>query len=208
MDTLREAIGYRGYTVEIHYNDCPENPREWNNLGKMICFHSRYNLGDKHNYTVGELKGLITEKDVVSLPLYLYDHSGVTLTTSDNFTGYQSWDTSMVGYIITTKQEIRRWFNVKRVTKKILKKAIERLKVEVKVYNYFLNGEVYGWIVPELDESGWGYYGYEDLDLCEQDAKNTIDAHIRWEMNKRIKYLKRVIKVHVPLIYRKPYKGV
>lgn len=28
-----------------------ESPREWDNLGTMICWHSRYNLGDDHNYS-------------------------------------------------------------------------------------------------------------------------------------------------------------
>ena len=29
--------------------DC-EGPREWDNLGTMVCFHTRYNLGDEHQY--------------------------------------------------------------------------------------------------------------------------------------------------------------
>lgn len=28
----------------------PPNPRDDDNLGVMICWHRRYNLGDKHNY--------------------------------------------------------------------------------------------------------------------------------------------------------------
>ncbi len=42
------------FVLEIVYDDCCESPREWHNLGKMVCFHDRYNLGDKHNYNSPE----------------------------------------------------------------------------------------------------------------------------------------------------------
>ena len=31
-----------------------EDPRNWDNLGTMICFHRRYSLGDKHDYSCSE----------------------------------------------------------------------------------------------------------------------------------------------------------
>lgn len=36
--------------VLIQWDEYPESPREWDNLGTMVCFHNRYRLGDKHNY--------------------------------------------------------------------------------------------------------------------------------------------------------------
>jgi len=38
-------------TAVILRDSDPINPREWDNVGSMICWHSRYNLGDTHNYT-------------------------------------------------------------------------------------------------------------------------------------------------------------
>ncbi len=38
------------YLIEILNDEDPENPREWDNLGTMVCFHRHYNLGDKHNF--------------------------------------------------------------------------------------------------------------------------------------------------------------
>ena len=36
----------------IMINDtCPTCPREWDNIGTMICFHRNYTTGDKHNYS-------------------------------------------------------------------------------------------------------------------------------------------------------------
>ena len=39
------------FVLEIVYDGCCESPREWDNLGKMVCFHGRYTLGDEHDYS-------------------------------------------------------------------------------------------------------------------------------------------------------------
>ena len=38
------------YKIEVIQDSEPESPREWDNLGNMICFHRNYNLGDKHQW--------------------------------------------------------------------------------------------------------------------------------------------------------------
>ena len=39
------------YTLFVVDDDMPLNPRtDYDNLGKMVCWHSRYNLGDEHDY--------------------------------------------------------------------------------------------------------------------------------------------------------------
>lgn len=35
----------------VRYDEDAESPREWDNLGKMVCFHGRYDLGDEHDYS-------------------------------------------------------------------------------------------------------------------------------------------------------------
>lgn len=37
---------YKGYTIKIYHDEDAESPRDWDNLGEMVCFHRRYNLGD------------------------------------------------------------------------------------------------------------------------------------------------------------------
>ncbi len=39
------------HTLCVHYDEEAQSPREWDNLGRMICFHSRYALGDRHEYS-------------------------------------------------------------------------------------------------------------------------------------------------------------
>ena len=44
-------LGEKGeYTLLIREDTDAQSPREDEPFGKMICFHSRYNLGDEHNY--------------------------------------------------------------------------------------------------------------------------------------------------------------
>jgi hypothetical protein len=38
------------YTLTIDVDENPSDPREDDNLTKMICFHKKYTLGDKHDY--------------------------------------------------------------------------------------------------------------------------------------------------------------
>ena len=74
---------YKGCTITIHQDDDAESPREYDNLGTMVCCHGRYNLGDRSvqpediNPTLAEFGD-----DMISLPLYLYDHSGITMNTT------------------------------------------------------------------------------------------------------------------------------
>ena len=42
-----ETEEYKGYTIKIEHDDYPDNPRDWDNAGEMVCWHRRYNLGDE-----------------------------------------------------------------------------------------------------------------------------------------------------------------
>jgi hypothetical protein len=100
------------FELEIVQDTDPESPRTWDNLGTMVCFHKRYELGDKTDYRTEdydsweELKeGIIkNEGEVVILPLYLYDHSGITISTSSFDC---RWDSGCVGFICVSKDKIR-----------------------------------------------------------------------------------------------------
>jgi 5'(3')-deoxyribonucleotidase len=177
------------YKLEIVQDTNPENPRNWDNLGKMICFHSRYNLGDKHNYKFNdydsweEMENAIIENENVHtiLPLFLYDHSGITMNT----TGFSCrWDSSRMGFIYISKE-------------KVLKEGIEDkevkkyLKNEVRTYNQYLTGEIYGYRLIEVVtcdlgleheteiDSCWGFYGSE---IAEEEGNNMMKYYKEKEL--------------------------
>jgi len=48
MHTPIHIETYRDHTIKIIHDPDPESPRDYDNLGTMICWHRRYNFGDKH----------------------------------------------------------------------------------------------------------------------------------------------------------------
>lgn len=180
------------YKLEIFQDESPESPRSWDNLGTMICFHSRYNLGDKHNYSREEGQELLKGKDIISLPLYLYDHSGITMNT----TGFScGWDSGCVGFIYVTKETIRKEYGVKRITKEIIEKVTKVLKGEVETYDQYLTGDVYGYRVSKVEkcdkghehdeevDSCWGFYGEESV---EEEGKGVLEYYIKKDEEKSV----------------------
>lgn len=163
--------------VKIIQDSDAESPRTFDNFGVMACWHRRYNLGDVQPKESPEewLKENAPKGSVV-LPLYLYDHSGITMSTS----GFSCpWDSGQVGVIVATPEAIRKSFLVKRITKKVRERVIEWLKSEVKVYDLFLTNNVWGYTIEsvkdcsscghetkgdeDVDDSCWGFFG-DDLD--------------------------------------------
>ena len=47
--TMVDSEGVK-YTLKVEQDDMPESPRAWDNICSMVCWHSRYDLGDKHNF--------------------------------------------------------------------------------------------------------------------------------------------------------------
>ncbi len=185
MQTL-ETEEYKDYQIEVHLDEDAVNPRkEWDNLGKMVCFHSQYNLGDKDDITKEELLETVKRKDVLSLPLFLLDHSGLAMRTGRFYEDSGGWDTSMVGFIYIEFLAIRKEFSSRLVTKKLRSKALGILEAEVSVYSQYLSGEVYGFIIKnprgkEID-SCWGFYGYKSQKEMVEDCNATIDRDIENE---------------------------
>lgn len=197
-NTIHSEV-YKNYTINILPDFEPFNPRtEWDNFGHMICFHRRYNLGDKHNWNIDDFKEFIEKsKNIICLPLYLYDHSGITINTS----GFSCpWDSGQVGMIYVTYEEIKKEFGVKIISQKTKKKVIEWLEAEVKTYDDYITGRVYGYSIEETGESLFGFYG--DFESCLQEAKSTIEWTIRSEIKNHCQKVKNYIKNHVPEIYR------
>tara|TARA_R110002072_G_scaffold91307_2_gene203710 strand:+ start:423 stop:1100 length:678 start_codon:yes stop_codon:yes gene_type:complete len=100
----------------------------------------------------------ISDKAIL-LPLYLYDHSGITMNT----TGFHCpWDSGQVGFIFASLEDVRREYGAQRVSGKLRRTAEDALRAEVDVYDDYLRGEVYGYVI-ERDgdhvDSCWGYFG-------------------------------------------------
>ena len=165
--------------VKVLQDTDASSPREFDNLGVMACWHRRYNLGDvQPKQDPQEWLKENAPKGSIVLPLYLYDHSGITMSTGSFGC---PWDSGQVGYIVATPAKIRENFMVKRITKKVREQAEAVLKAEVKTYDDFITGNVWGYTIESVkdceacgqktcgddeipvDDSCWGFYG-DDLE--------------------------------------------
>src|SRR5271163_2438357 len=106
MSTEVESFEHNGRKVGIYCDDLAESPRrEGCNLATLACWHRRMNLGDEkiEGMSEAELRVFVTERDeeiLAMLPLYIYEHGGVTMSTgafSDR------WDSGQVGWAYITK---------------------------------------------------------------------------------------------------------
>jgi hypothetical protein len=167
-----QKFEHNGRSVAIYQDEDPESPRDWDNLGIMVCFHKRYTLGDDKvryrdsDYASWDALEAQLKKDgaALILPLYLYDHSGISMSTSEFSC---PWDSGQVGFIYVSRTKVLEEYSVKRLSKKALTHARVVLESEVKTYDQYLRGDVYGYDIEDGD-SCWGFFGIED---CIAEAK-------------------------------------
>ena len=188
-------------TVKIVPDEDGPNPREeWDNAGHMVCFHRRYNLGDKQDDyrendfgSWDELEQAILRDHpgAVVLPLYLYDHGGLRMKVG-SFQGllpqgHAEFDSGMVGYIWISREEIlHEWGGgAKRVSPKLRARAETYLRGEVECYDAYLRGDVVGFVVEDEEgehlDSCWGFVG---------DREQAMDEGVRsakWHLEERAK---------------------
>jgi hypothetical protein len=172
-------------TVEIFHDEDAPNPRkDYDHEDTMVCFHNRYVLGDKHDYKSSDFMGwndlrniICKDNDVcVILPLYMYDHSGITISTSPFDC---PWDSGQIGYIYMTKEATRKAFMVKKITKKIKGSVEAYLLASVSEYKDYLEGNCYMYVVKDKDgeelHSCGGFLG--DIEYVKGQARLEAEAH-------------------------------
>lgn len=214
------------HELHIVHDKNPDSPRSWDNLGTMICVHSRYNLGDVHYKSKLEcLQHIATSlgiteiindldmyeeiyddeeqlqdwinsrEDFVILPLYLYDHSGITMSTSPFSC---RWDSGQVGYIYcSTDKILKEYGNTDLDT---LIKVENILEGEVETYDQYLTGDVYGFEIYKVETCNKGHEHLEFVDSCygfygDNWKENGIFDHILEELIPE-KYAKRDLQSH------------
>ena len=183
MNIKEERIG--NYILRLYYDENPCDPREDYNLSKMVCFHKRYNLGDDHDFksddfdSWDEMEKHITgtEDPLIIKPLYLYDHGGITISTSSF--GCQ-WDSGQVGFVYVRKQDVRDSFSIKRCGQPMKERVDVLLEGEVETYDKYLQGQVYGYEIGKVSEDGHEEGlercgGYFDEEQCEHDGRVSLE---------------------------------
>ena len=129
--------------------------------------------------STGELFSLVEQMDgMVILPLYLYDHSGITMNTC----GFSCpWDSGQVGWIYADKAMIEQEHG--KITPEILEKVRQTLEAEVKEYDYYLTNQCYGFQLFKEDvevDSCWGFLGEI------RDVQDAVKEHLPEDCNPAI----------------------
>ena len=199
MENYKEEI-YKGYKIEICYDDCAESPESWGDDNLFLVGYHRDFWVDKNKkisqglaqciFNKGKYEdGSINDeaKDYLKkyhiFPLSAYIHSGVRLYLED----YKvcQWDSCQVGLVFVAKEEWK--------TRKSAEKTAESY---LKTWNDYLSGQVYGFRVLDKDEeeigSCWGFYGDEGIKDAIKEAQGEIDFNIE-EENKNLLATKELV---------------
>ena len=118
-------------------------------------------------------------KEYIALPVYLYDHGGITISTSPFSC---PWDSGFFGIIAVPLDKVRREYGWKNITAKRRKRIEGYLQDEISTLDNYYTGEVFGYrIMPESDDdneldSCWGFYGTECMKELEAECRHIIDG--------------------------------
>lgn len=170
----------------------------------LCCDHRRYSLGDRDSHAAvaalirasrdyrwswesGDGAALDFShgphlwsavrwcRDIIALPCYLYDHSGITIATTPFSC---PWDSGQVGFICMGRAAILETFqkpSVGRLTPALNDRARRLLRAEVENYDKYLTGDIWGYVVdladggnlPDRDvRSCWGLFGYDHAETA------------------------------------------
>ncbi len=214
---LYKSISLFGYTIEISIDHNPPNPiNKIDNIGKMVCYHPTYFLGDRHDFGTDpdayhfweDLKAEISnthDTDLI-IPLYLSNDDGLKIHTT-KITKEQYLP--IVGFVYTPQSKIIEIQNDKRLkdVDNFIKKSWAD---EIKQYNHYLKGECYQYQVYEKSRkvvnSCNGFYGddFEKNGLMES-AILSIGKYRNQSRKNRLEKIKTFIKHGVPLEIRNQY---
>lgn len=177
----------RTHFLELWYDQMEENPLNYA-LCSVDLFHRREGCWVGSDYDWRDYKGIrdkytepsdydyikglkeIVRRSGVVLPVYCYEHSGVTFNCS-SFS--DPWDSGQVGYAYMTTEQIAElgWPKGKKGRKAAAEEYIRRM---VGVMAAYANGDIYGFSIFDKDgnwiESLGGFYSshYEEDDWLEQ----------------------------------------
>ena len=104
------------------------------------------------------------------LPLYMYDHSGITINT----TGFScKWDSGQVGWVWITRSDAEKMGCADWSEEKLL----EAIRAEVSEYDSFLLGEVYGYRVLKGEEELDAVFGFiGSMEYARADARTSAES--------------------------------
>lgn len=173
------------YELKIKQDSDSESPREWSNLGSF--YTTKNNRYIKREIEIEEFEfGSDADSDIerlsklgyIAIPVSIYDHSGWTV-----FTGVANdWDSGCIGFYVVSREKIREDFECKRISKKLLTRVKNIMESEIKLFDRYAQGEVWGFEITkdgEFFDSCWGFYEQDKF----EDFRKHLEEYFPAEVN-------------------------
>lgn len=159
-DSMTVASG--GYKLSVFRDEDAPNPRQWENLGKMVCWHSRYDLGDEHDFE--EMSDFLKSEEYknafVALPVYMLDKNNALSFSETPFE--DGWNSRQVGYIYVTQEQAKEFLGAE-IREEDRESIKEQLVEEVKTYDQYYQGDCYAFKISneygKVINEDKGYFG-------------------------------------------------
>lgn len=205
--TTEADAANKEYRMGTHwtYNKA-ERAGKWEhieNANPALTFHDFMDaLNNGEDWAIAEAWARIERTETVIVPLYCYEHGGITISTG-RFSC--PWDSGQFGFAYVTEEKIKelnsgsagKWIGKNRAERAA--KVREIINGEIETYDQYLRGNVYGIVVEtftptEIDPDGegwendadqtdndenwnesdscWGFYG---LDYAIESAKEMME---------------------------------
>ncbi len=167
----------RGFTLNIYYDECPESPRTWDNLGILYIPRPPRNCRNLSDSWVNKEDA---QAAPVQIPVYCYDHGDIYIGESCPIDRWDSW---RAGTYYITEEAIKKEYGA--FTEETVKKAREVASAELETYSSYFSGDVYMYQIE--DESGdvldccGGFIGDSDLDYIREIFQEFVNNRIAEE---------------------------
>lgn len=174
--------------IIVEHDNEADNPREYDNLGTVAIMSSCGDItidrklpeytGNLMNDVVNKIcvEQNLNKNDLIFLPVYKFEHSGVTFSTKpfDDF-----WDSGLDGIIYVTKQQVRNFYQVGRISRKLLNNVTSALESEIKILATWAEGDTYSIAIRDQDgeiiDSCSSIYSTVDLNEILDDMIESYD---------------------------------
>ena len=160
---MEQDIDYKGYRIKIRQDDNYESPNDWDDEDLFLVYDHRQFYVKRKGFEPSRIFDYLHAKSQVDddndpegdyqeemdsyaeyndywiFPVDAYIHSGVHISLA-NTKDYpdRRWDVSTSGYILVERET---WNN--------FDDAVEAAEGLIKEWNYYLSGEVYGFIIEK-----------------------------------------------------------
>ena len=136
METIinKDNVDYKIEVVDDTWDECPRENSDY--LSKMVIHYKGYILPCEDDLTEEEMQEILNSEDFFALPLFIYEHGGLALSTSSQC----QWDSSCVGII---------YLSIDTVQQNGIEDPMKLLNDEIQEYDDYLKGNVFGIIISE-----------------------------------------------------------